>query len=394
MATIAASSASTADVQAACDAAASGDTVTIPNGTVTWTSGVSTTKQLIIRALNYTPTPAGTEGSGATSRNVTITNNSSAALFTLQTSSTYHVGLGGIRFNEGTGTGGMLSISGSGTKVPLIFDCYFENKSRHWPDERVITITCRGGVMWNCIMQGTFDPNTVGEGSCLLDIGGTAGVNTWTSPSSLGALDTNGDINFYLEDTTVNNCGNMPDIDNHGRYVARHFIYDGTWGETHGFTSLDGGRQFEFYDGVFKCTADPRNMSGRYFWCRMGHGVFTGLEVQNAADPSDYGNISLLNIGDTTSPGTYLMPKQPGCGHNGTAYVSDPIYVWSNIGARAYTWGLNGTWGDIVVQDRDVFVNNGAKPGYSKYTYPHPLRSVIEGGAGAPDPVNSLILFV
>ena len=388
MAIIVASGTSTAAVQTAVNTAVDGDQVHIPNGSASWTSGISTTKQIIIRAQNYTPTPAGTSGAGATSRNLTITNNSSASLFEFTSGNAFHCGVGGIRFNEGTGNGSMIALGGGGTKVPLIFDCYFQNKSRNSPAGRVIAQRGRGGVMWNCVMEGTFPTDQVGEGSLLiLNDSAVAGVNTWESPSSLGALDITGTINFYMEDTTIKNCGNCPDIDTHGRFVARHFIYDGAWGETHGYTSSGyGGRQFEFYDGVFKVTTDFRNMSRRYFWCRQGHGIFADLEVQETLDTSDFGSMTLLNIGDTTSPGAYLYARQPGCGHNGTSYVSDPIYLQNHTGARAYTWSLNGSWGTVVQQNRDIFVNNGNKPGYSKFTYPHPLRTVVEGGGDTTPP--------
>ena len=100
---IVAASASLAHVQAAVNAAQDGDTVLIPNGTATWTGGISTSKQIRIRAQNITRRrPAGTAGAGATSRNVTITNNSSGSpLFPVHdAATTYHVGVAGIRFNE------------------------------------------------------------------------------------------------------------------------------------------------------------------------------------------------------------------------------------------------------------------------------------------------------
>ena len=61
-ANIVAASPALSAVQAAVDAASNGDHVLIPNGSATWTSGITTTKQIIIRAQNYTPTPAGTAG--------------------------------------------------------------------------------------------------------------------------------------------------------------------------------------------------------------------------------------------------------------------------------------------------------------------------------------------
>lgn len=375
---VTAASTSQADVQTAVNAASDGDTVLIPNGSSTWTSGIITTKQIIIRAENYTPTPAGTEGAGTTTRNVAITNNSSASLFQFQTGNNYHCGVGGIQFVDGTGDGSHITFTGSGSKIGVIFDCYLENRGRLWPVNQMLSFSGRGGLMWNCYCEGTQAISNVGEGSCLIKNSG--GIRDWETASTMGSAD-DGTYNVYMEDCTLLNCGNFPDIDDHGRFVARHCVYDGSWGETHGFTSSWGGRHWEFYDCTFQGTTANRNLANRYFWCRAGSGVFTDCVVNDTVTPGEYGSSDLLQIGDNTSPsGSYLIDRQPGCGHSGSAYVSDPIYIWNNTGSRAYTWAFNsqpGGWNAVVVEDRDIFVNNGAKSGYSKYTYPHPVRSSI-----------------
>jgi hypothetical protein len=68
---------------------------------------------------------------------------------------------------------------------------------------------------------------------------------------------------------------------------------------------------------------------------------------------------------------------QPGWGHNGTNHVSDPVYIWNNSGSRGSTWWVISEWTNHFVLNRDIFVDSGAKPGYSKYTYPHPLRQNV-----------------
>lgn len=374
---ILAASGSLADVQDAVDLAVDGDTVLIPDDTETWTGGISTTKQIIIRAQNYTPTPAGTEGAGATTRNVTITHNSSADLFTFTSGNSFHCGIGGIRINQGSGTGSILRLTGSGTKPPLIFDMWIQTELRFGGGNAIVDCTgLQGGVMWNTIMDGSANNSTlVGEGSFVIkDV-----PRAWTTASTMGTNDTGGLINFYVEDSTFIQLGNCPDIDNGGRFVARHFIYNGTWGETHGFTSTNPGRHFEYYDGQFKVTMTSRNMSSRYFYFRGGTGLFADCSFGAPPDPGEYPpSPRVCNIGDTTSPTSYPQNQQPGYGHNGSAHVSDPIYLWNHTGAQAYDWSLNGSWGDNVQLDRDIFVNSGAKPNYAKFTYPHPLRSVIE----------------
>lgn len=411
-ATITASSASTADVQTAVNSASDGDTVLIPNGNVAWTTGVGTSKQIIIRAENYTPTPAGTAGAGATSRNVTITNNSSIPLFRFTNGSTYHVGLGGIRFNEGTGSGNHLRMVGTGSKVPLLFDCYFQCKQRNGSatDVAIITWTAPGGVVWNTYVSGEGFPG--GAGGSGPD-GASVYVQTehrdWTNSSTMGVLDGNGSTNLYFEDSTFYNVGQCPDIEDKGRVVLRYCKFDGAWGLTHGFTGIWGGRHWEIYNCTYDVTDAGRAIAGRYFWCRAGTGIITDCVVNNHVDPGEWGNSTLLNIGDNTNPanqmgynastgadtsnGTYPLKRQPGGGHNGSIYAVDPIYVWSNTGSRAYTWSINtssGAWDTYVVQDRDVYINNGAKPDYSKYTYPHPLRSQIEGSGAynTPGPIG------
>lgn len=391
MATIQANSASTADVQTAIDAASDGDTVTIPNGSATWSSVISTTKQIIIRALNYTPTSGGTM-----TRNVTITNNGGTSpLITMVSGNSYHVQISGIRFNEGTGTGNHVRFSGSGTKIPRLNDCSFEVEQRNGTssDACCVCWLSLGGIEWNSYYEGLAAGSTDGVGP-----DGTSRVinspRNWATASTMGTADTDGSVNIYLEDSTATNVGQFPDVDVHGRAVVRYCTLDGAiYGQTHGFTSgTNQGRHVEVYNNTFSVTNQNRNHAGRYYWCRAGTFVFTDNVVNNSSFPGEYGNVSQLVVGDTDSPGTYPMARQPGYGHNGTTDVSDPIYIWNQSGARAYSYGFANGWDSIVVVDRDIFVNNGAKPSYTKYTYPHPLRSDAGGGAGESG--GSIIMFV
>jgi hypothetical protein len=388
-ATITAADCSSSAVQTAVNSASDGDTVLIPNGSCTWTTGISTTKQIWIRAQNYT---AVSGGSG--SRNVTITNNSSSPLFNLTSGNSYHVRISGIRFNEGSGMVNAVRFQGTGSKVPLLDDCYFQVKERqnvNEPDGAVLALLSQGGVAWNCYLSGAgFGASTVDgvapDGASVI----VQSPRAWTTASTMGALDTNGNINWYLEDSTFFNFGQFPDVDNNGRIVIRHSTIDGASGVTHGFTSAWGGRFAEYYNDTFNVTTNGRDIAGRYFWVRGGTALFTDNVVYRPN--TGYGAPVLLAIGDNTSPsGSYLIPRQPGCGHNGTSYVSDPIYIWNNTGAGAQSWGYQdqpGGWESYVVLNRDVFVSGvpgNPKPGYTKYTYPHPLRS----GGSADSPLGS-----
>lgn len=379
-----ASSASRADVQTAVDAASDGDRVLIPNGSATWTSGITTTKQIRIEAQNYTPTDEGTDV-----RNVTITHSYSGDLFNMTSGDDYHVGIGGIEFDRGSSSESYVVFQGSGTKIPLLYDCAFEDTNGPEGASSAInsvSFISLGGLAWNCLWDGSDNPwsgSDVGINIAKTGIHITS-PRAWTTASTMGDADTNGDVNVYFEDCSWLNAGAL-DADNNGRFVIRYSDLDGTRYLTHGFTSTWGGRHWEIYNSTFSVTSSPRNLAGAYFWCRAGTGIFTDNTVNDTSNTGDYGSVSLLMIGDNTTAGSYPMDRQPGGGHNGTSYVVDPIYIWNNSGAQAYTWFFNGDvasvgWSGIVQLNRDIYVDNGAKPSYTKYTYPHPERSIVEGG--------------
>lgn len=380
-ATINAVSCSQANVSTAVANASDGDTVAIPNGSCTWTSGISTSKQIVIRAQNYTPTDQGT-----ITRSVTITNNSGSPLFSMTSGNSFHVQISGIRFNEGSGSGNHVRFQGSGTKPPRLNDCAFEVKQRNGNSASVAVVTwlSLGGIEWNSYYQGLASSGADGVGPD----GASRVINSprnWNTASTMGMADAGGLVNVYLEDSTAVNVGQFPDVDVHGRAVVRYNTFDGMInGQTHGFSSgTNQGRHVEVYNNTFSVTNPNRNHSGRYYWIRAGTFVFTENIVNNAI-PQEYGNVNQVIIGDTQGLGSYPVPRQPGFGHNGTTDVSDPIYIWNQTGTRGYSFGFQGGWGANVVEGRDIFVNRGAKPGYAKFTYPHPLRT---GGGGGGDTV-------
>jgi len=381
-ATIQAASCSLQAVQTAVNSASDGDVVKIPNGSCAWSGGISTNKQIRIEAQSYTPTKGGTM-----SRGVVITNNStSAPLFSFTSGNNYHVGLAGIRFNEGSGNQNHVRFSGSGTKVPLINDCAFEFKARQGsnPGIAMIAMLSLGGVFWNSYFQGVFDPNTAPGGGIFVE-----SPRAWTTAGTMGMDDVGGRVNVYIEDSTLKDVASAPDIDQGGRFVMRHSVIDGTWGLTHGFTSGVTGRHAEFYDNTFVTTTTSRNMAGRYFWLRGGTALFTGNSVARAKDTQSYagGVVALLEIGDNTSPSGNDSPMQPGWGHNGTSHVRDPIYVWGNTGEMGSRVGFNdqsGCWSCVTATGSELIVNGGAKPGWSRFTYPHPARAAVEDIASAP----------
>jgi hypothetical protein len=65
-------------------------------------------------------------------------------------------------------------------------------------------------------------------------------------------------------------------------------------------------------------------------------------------------------------------------------FCGNPIYVWGNTGAMGSTVTFNnasGNWSSVTVEaseegeeGAELFIDLGAKPGWTRYTYPHPFR--------------------
>jgi hypothetical protein len=400
-ANIMASSASRDAVQAAVNAAADGDTVLIPNGTVTWTTGIVTDKQIIIRAQNYTPTSRPTT---STVRNVVITyTGTTSHAFDMTSGNSFHCGVGGIKFlppvpgaqGNSEGIWGYVHFKGTGSKVPLLFDCHFVGNDREnvtGSQAAFLSIDSQGGVVWNTFFDGSQVPDRT---SVAYKGMGGAGIHLygwgrpWTTQSTMGTLDVGGNVNVYFEDCNWLLWG-QNDADNSSRVVVRKSLLNGTGWLTHGFTSGTPGRHAEMYDNEMINTVNERNFY-RYFWVRGGTVILTNNSASN--QNTGYGTPTLLNIGDNTNPGSYPMNEGPGRGY-WTSHVADPIYVWGNTGGAANSWGVESTWQSQVQLNRDIFVNSGAKPGvpgsggtpWAKYQYPHPFRAVVESGGPAPTP--------
>ena len=404
-ATNTAASASLSAVQAAVDASSDGDTVTIPNGSATWSGGITTTKQIFIRAENYTTTLAGytngTVRTPATSRNVVITKTGNSDALNMTSGNSYHVGIAGIEFIDSAGDGACIYFQGSGSKIPILQDCVIRlprnrNITSAGSQHQTISFHSLGGLMFNCYGVGTgtgvAGGTGISESYFLIE-----SPRAWATASTMGALDTSGSVNVYIEDTTFYNTSQCPDADVGGRAVIRYCNLDGAWGLTHGFSSgnggLNSGRHLEYYNNRMQTSysgSEGRNMANRYVWLRGGTGIFTENNVTTAINTSQFsqGSVDQLDLGDNQSPPSYPSAGFPGWGHNGSSIVLDPIYLWNQTGNEAYSYHYESPYGSYVLLNRELYVNNGAKPGYSKYTYPHPVRAGSVGPDTSPPVIS------
>lgn len=236
-------------------------------------------------------------------------------------------------------------------------------------------------------------------------------VASWTAVSTMGIADTDGTNNLYVEDNYfLAFWQGAAGLDGHARAVWRHNVFDSSALTSHGADTEElGVRHWEVYDNTFVQSdrgGEPYNLN-YWFYVRGGTGVITDNTVDdlNTSTWGDkiefYFTIQVLqrNVGPpfgcwgANVPGVqYPAPRQIGFGYvtgrggNDALGIyqgdSEPIYVWNNTGT--YTVGVGDYGGTdctnpdstaaYFVPGRDYYWNAGAKPGYAKYSYPHPLR--------------------
>jgi hypothetical protein len=383
-----AASASQAHVQAAIDAASPGDTVQIPAGTGTWTSQMSISKgiNLIGSGIGVTTivddVPKGTPGSN---RLMVVNVNSPAtfriAHFTLQGSATDP-----SRYNQG-------HIALGGTCKAFRVD-HIE-----FADMQTVGIRLSGdliGVIDNNTFTGDFQQGVfLSHGSWG---GQSYGDGSWAEALSFGTGNA-----VYIEDNVFTELG-APfaaaalDALSGARVVFRSNLLTDTFIASHGTESGQRERSirsFEIYDNDIQLTSG--NTLDRAIYIRGGTGVIydnrvTGswnslVSMQNFRDTGSYtpwGQCNGSSVYDgNTGGGGYRCVDQPGAGTSNllsgatpasapVGNVLDPIYIWDNTGG-SYSIGVANSSANVD-ENRDYYVGT-SRPGYTPYTYPHPLRA-------------------
>ena len=273
--------------------------------------------------------------------------------------------------------------------------------------------------------------------------------SSWTTPSLMGAADTTGTNNVYMEDCFIEgHIQTSSDSDDNARFVMRYCRLDNSGMGTHGQeTSLAGMRDIEAYNNTFtfdNLTGDGHLTANQnhYLFIRGGTLVWTDNRITDllSSDKGDKPEIRVSNIGlnragansgvgingyacwgngtstwSNHGSESYPYPRQFGLGVVSTTNVNtacsttsgvgpqsdckdpllgfrgnaEPAYIWGNtIVGSTFQFTTNEDSGDpcdgtpgltsnYVQLNRDYFMstdNTAAKPGYSKYTYPHPLR--------------------
>lgn len=367
----------------------------------------------------------------------TITSNAgSSILFNLTESTVGQIFFSGIRLVNGTGTGDLVDFTYTSGGKPISFhDCLFLSSVS---TSDCIKSNTNRGVIWNTYFCA--QPFSAAQLAIHLV---NSPATSWSTPSTIGALDTTGTNNLYLENCTYVAWLNATDFDSNARAVLRNSYFDNSSVGTHGAdTGNYGNRHFECYDSTIHWDgfSDGKTLPcARIFYLRGGVAIVTDCTIDTPSG-SDYpGRVTYdmtaqnlqrnsgpnpfwgsVSGGGSPTPGQYYpLPRQVGAGYvtgvrvatyaqttpvvysvsgvtDSITYVGDlePCYFWNNTGVNTLTASTSDFGGtspgvvtdvsaNYIVAGRDYYNNGTARPGYVKYTYPNPWRTGAPGVAGS-----------
>lgn len=416
--TITALTCSQSDVATAIAAASSGDTVVVPSGSCSW-SGLSLNKAITLK------------GAGTGLTNITLTGNN-----TFTKSSAGVMRIGGFSFSVAGGgdTNKPMQVGGSWQSAqPIVF----QNNAFTVNGSGLFRVNIPGGVIFS---HNTFNGQWDDSFLQLKDASDSQG--SWTTADTIGTGDTNGLLNIYVEDNTFVGGSNQGiDCDDACRVVYRHNTLTNSEFNSHGWdSSLFGMRHFEIYNNKFLNTQDSSQTANvnQSVWIRGGTGVIYNNSFDAIAG-SFWGDkpeirLNIRGAEDLRPQGTcaqvsYPVPHQLGQNFNGTSAFTDPIYVWGNTSTSGTVDGggfqieANAAWNDFggganpcgfdwntfFKWGRDAInktlgtptlptsggsvegIGGTAKPGYTAYTYPHPLTTSAGTSVAPPTKLAAVV---
>jgi hypothetical protein len=344
---IRAASAALADVQAAVDLAANGDTVVVPAGTATWGDGgsaLSVGKAITVQGAGRGKTVltiSATAGS-YTSAIIRLSAPATVKGFTIQT------------LTSG-GSGTAFSASADGFRITDI-----EYLARTSSTNGYLLYAGAYGLLDSCDI-------TAGSGDDELIFARGPG-DSWQAASSMGSSEA-----LFIEDCIFRGPGYVTDCNSNARCVVR---FDTITGEMkidgHGKatnTPPRGVRQMEIYGNHWTSTAS--------YWPAIELRGGTGRVFQNEAASaqawfmlSEYAALGPYgNFGGVVQV-TWPVDDQIGVGRDPKVGGSEPMYLWRNRAAgQVWTAGLGyGSAAELspfIQADRDYFAETSSFDGTS-----------------------------
>lgn len=341
-----------------------------------------------------------------------IHNAGDISLIALTENAAGSVEMSGLRIiNSSGGPNYSVNLGANDGEPILIHDCWFSSGGGS------VRVKTNRGALWKC----SFDSEPFSSAALGIAFKNESGTSSWTTAHTMGAADTTGRNNFYVEDCDFHAFLNCVDFDDNSRTVMRHCLFNNAGLASHGQDSAPSGlRHFEVYDCemVFNPYSDGQTLNlNWWFFIRGGTFVITDCTLPSIDSQDFPGQVSfkmtVMNLQRQTGvnacwgmdiPGIqYPAPHQIGQGHDGVTDVLDPARIWGNSGAGAENvsvadYGLGifescvptdhcDSVADYVQLNRDYYVGT-ARPGWSKFQYPHPLRSEAAQDPEAPMPHN------
>ena len=354
-AVIPAASCSSADVQAAVDAAASGDTVVVSGGPCSWAGGTVT----IPNAKGITLSGGGT---------TTIAGSSHISIYS---NSVVPARVTGFTFTGSWPCCNNFAVSADGTpsSAPYRIDHMIITGDPAVGGQTLIQAFGNG--------PGLIDHNQL-NAPANSEIIHNVGLGPSDDSGWLDDVVPGGPEAVYIEDNAITNndvggnpayfWGNSAIQSYYGaRTVFRHNALFMSQVDQHGTGGMIGARWWEIYENTFS-TDFPNASQCCFITLRAGSGVvFNNHHVGANLN----GDAIDLYEEDTGYPALYQIGR-------GRHQALDPAYVWGN---DAF-FSVGSQTPAMVQAGRDYHLS--AKPGYVPYSYPHPLQST--GGPLAVTP--------
>jgi hypothetical protein len=371
-------------VQAAVNTCVDGDTVLLPEGNATWTTLSSGAPSVSVIGKAITIIGAGIDKTVITGATGTawldvpiLIDNAKNGLARLS----------GMTFKGTSPDFGVIYIDR--TPTFRIDNCKFQDIGK-----RGITARSSLGVIDHCSFLGAINGgiNVIGASD-----GGDA---KWKEPLSLGSSNA-----VYVEDCIFDfgHSANDGAIDCYagGSYVFRHNTVVNMEMGSHGLDSVANTRStfsVEIYDNTY--TADMSVF--RAIYLRGGTGVVfnntfssnyqIALQVANYRTclPYSWGLCDGANPLDGNQPGMQGYPCRDQIGR-ATNQTLQPFYEWNNtkngtnvnVSVYIHSGCSNPSPLDHIKENRDYY-NDTPRPGYTPYTYPHPLAAVSSAQPSPP----------
>jgi hypothetical protein len=376
-----AASCSQGDVQSAIGAASDGDFVMVPAGACAWSTLAPHTPAVSISGKGIT-----LQGAGIGQTVITDTTGSDwgESVINVQGMEGHPFRITGFSIIETSTASTGIYIQGDCKNFRVdhnLFSSYVENTS----------------IFVSGYTYGVIDHNDFFNGRVLV-FDAISGEESWQRPLTLGSVNAvYVEDNYYITDIMLN----VMDSNGGARWVFRYNTVVNSNCEAHGLQNAGqrGTFSYELYENVFT-TADNGKNNWVAFYTRGGTGVLFNNAVVNA-EGHPYGGFAAVQDNrscdhasahwgpcdgtspcDGNTPGMSGYPCRDQIGRStdfsGTEVhpqALEPLYAWNNT--------FDGS--PVTIESRDIcelslehvvegrdFIN-GVRPGYTPYTYPHPL---------------------